>query len=135
MEVTLTNEAPAQAPDVQIGEIRAMPVARYDDESWRQAAACRDVNPVLFFPNGSTGAAREDIERAKAICSGCGVRRACLVFAVATNQQFGIWGGCDEDERRAVRRRWRAAMARAKRRAELGRSTPGRAPAEGDAYP
>ena len=95
--------------------IRSMPVARYDDESWRESAACRDVHPVMFFPVGTTGAARADINRAKAICAGCPVRPACLAFAVATNQQFGVWGGCDEDERRAVRRRWRAAIARAKR--------------------
>ncbi len=83
---------------------------RYDAESWRPLAACRDVNSDLFFPIGSTGAAVVEIAQAKAVCAGCPVRRACLAFAVTTNQEFGIWGGQDERERPALRRQWRAAV-------------------------
>lgn len=28
----------------------------------------------------------------------------CLEFALRTNQEYGIWGGKDEDERRVIRR-------------------------------
>jgi len=31
----------------------------------------------------------------------------CLIFALEANQQFGIWGGYDEEERRELRRRRR----------------------------
>lgn len=76
---------------------------------WRLQAACRDTDPSLFFPTGTTGPAVEQIESAKEVCFGCGSRDACLDFAIATNQDTGIWGGTSEEERRSIRRRRRAA--------------------------
>jgi WhiB family redox-sensing transcriptional regulator len=58
----------------------------------------------LFFPQGKTGPALEQIEQAKAICAGCDVRTQCLEYAVRTHKDAGIWGGMDEDERRRLRR-------------------------------
>ena len=78
--------------------------------SWRQDAECRDLDPNLFFPVGVTGAAVDQIAAAKGICSGCPVRSECLDFAITTNQEFGVWGGTSEDERRVLRRQWRARM-------------------------
>lgn len=83
--------------------------------AWRQDAECRDLDPNLFFPVGVTGAAVDQIAAAKGICAGCAVRSDCLEFAVTTNQEFGVWGGTSEDERRVLRRRWRA-RTRAERR-------------------
>ncbi|MDQ6783277.1 MAG: WhiB family transcriptional regulator [Actinomycetota bacterium] len=57
---------------------------------------------------GSTGMAAQQIGLAKAVCDGCPVRSSCLTFALTSNQEFGVWGGCDEDERRILRRQWRA---------------------------
>ena len=45
-----------------------------------------------------------DIELAKAICATCPVQQECLDFALKTRQEFGIWGGTTEDERRALAR-------------------------------
>ena len=78
----------------------------WDDCGWRDQAACRESDPNLFFPIGSTGAAGDDIEAAKAVCRSCGAREACLRFALMTNQEAGVWGGTSEDERRRLRRRW-----------------------------
>jgi WhiB family redox-sensing transcriptional regulator len=72
---------------------------------WRSAAACRSVDPDLFFPISDSGPAREQVAKVKAICSACRVRRECLAFALRTGQIFGIWGGTTELERAAVRRR------------------------------
>jgi WhiB family redox-sensing transcriptional regulator len=83
--------------------------ATWDGDSWRREAACRDVDPDVFFPVGATGPALERIAVAKAHCAGCVVAEACLVFAVTTNQEYGVWGGLDEEERRGVRRDWRRA--------------------------
>jgi hypothetical protein len=44
---------------------------------------------------------------AKAVCARCPVQRPCLTYALATRQEFGIWGGRDEDERRLLHRQWR----------------------------
>ncbi len=73
---------------------------------WRMEAACRDTDPDLFFPVGTTGLAVEQIEAAKAVCFSCEVREDCLRFAIETNQDSGIWGGTSEDERRKMRRDW-----------------------------
>jgi WhiB family redox-sensing transcriptional regulator len=74
------------------------------DYGWRREAACRDTNPELFFPVGTTGAALIQIDQAKAVCDICPAKAPCLQFALATNQDSGIWGGTSEEERRALRR-------------------------------
>ena len=75
---------------------------------WRVDAACRDTDPGLFFPVGTTGPALEQIASAKEVCFACNCRDACLEFALATNQDTGVWGGTSEEERRVIRRRLRA---------------------------
>ncbi|MGH8895765.1 MAG: WhiB family transcriptional regulator [Egibacteraceae bacterium] len=72
---------------------------------WRGRAACRGMDPGLFFPVGATGPAVEQAERTKAVCAGCPVSGPCLEWALVTGQQDGVWGGLSEDERRALRRR------------------------------
>jgi WhiB family redox-sensing transcriptional regulator len=94
---------------------RSVPAARYDRASWRKSAACRRVDPELFFPIGSAGIAVAEIQRAKTVCAGCPVQQPCLTFALATNQEFGIWGGYDEDERRLLHRQWRESRTAAAR--------------------
>lgn len=84
------------------------------DYSWRGDALCRDTDPELFFPVGTTGEALVQIDRAKQVCGECTVREACLNFAIETNQDCGVWGGTSEDERRVIRRR-RDAERRAAR--------------------
>lgn len=81
-------------------------------EGWRAHAACRQEDPELFFPIGVTGAALGQIAAAKAVCAGCPVQEACLAFALTTNQDYGVWGGLDEEERREERRRWRREAKR-----------------------
>ena len=87
----------------------ALGAADYD---WRHGAICRDTDPSLFFPVGTTGQALVLIDRAKEVCGDCDVARDCLEFALETNQDSGIWGGLTEEERRVIRRR-RVAAARA----------------------
>jgi len=45
-----------------------------DHHRWREDAACRNSDASLFFPSGSTGAAIEQIEAAKAVCGACPVQ-------------------------------------------------------------
>jgi len=78
----------------------------WDTESWRSRSACRDSDPDVFFPIGVTGNALEQIETARRICTACHVARECLEFALATNQEAGIWGGTTEEERRKLRKGW-----------------------------
>ena len=75
-------------------------------DQWRLRASCRSTDPDLFFPVGSTGLAIEQIDAAKQVCAECPVNGPCLEFALATNQDSGVWGGTSEEERRTLRRQW-----------------------------
>lgn len=71
---------------------------------WVQRARCKDEDPELFFPIGTSGPALEQIENARAICMQCEVREDCLDWALASGQDAGVWGGTSEEERKAMRR-------------------------------
>ena len=84
----------------------------WDAEDWRTEAAFRNAEPELFFPIGSTGIAIDQIDAAKRVCRSCEAAEPCLDFALATNQESGVWGGTSEDERRKLRKAWLAARRR-----------------------
>ncbi|HMK99578.1 MAG TPA: WhiB family transcriptional regulator [Acidimicrobiales bacterium] len=69
---------------------------------WRKRAACRGIDPEVFFP-----ATDEEAEEAKAICAMCPVRHACLEHALANREREGVWGGATERERRRILRQRR----------------------------
>lgn len=69
---------------------------------WRHRAACRNVDPDLFFPVGASGPALAQIERAKAVCTGCPVVAECLAFALVALPE-GIAGGMTFAERARAR--------------------------------
>jgi WhiB family redox-sensing transcriptional regulator len=71
---------------------------------WRSLSACRETDPELFFPLSAWGPGQAQIGSAKAICARCEVRPDCLRFALRSGQEFGVWGGTSEDERRVMRR-------------------------------
>lgn len=64
------------------------------DDSWRDDAACRTEDPSLWF-----SVVQSDREKAAAICSTCPVAGACLKYALEARQEFGLWGGLDEETR------------------------------------
>ena len=72
---------------------------------WRHRAACRDEDPELFFPIGTTGPALHQVDEAKAVCQRCEAVDECLSWALNSDQDAGVWGGLDEDERRTLKRR------------------------------
>ena len=79
---------------------------------WRHRAACRDEDPELFWPVGNSGPALLQIAEAKTVCRRCPVASACLSWAMETGQEYGVWGGLSEDERRALQRRNARTRAR-----------------------
>lgn len=85
-----------------------LPAASPAETDWRTLAACRNTDPALFFPIGTTGPAVEQIQSAKAVCGQCPAREPCLDFAMSTRQDSGVWGGMTEDERHRLRRLSRA---------------------------
>jgi hypothetical protein len=75
-------------------------------DSWK-LAKCRNIGVGReydpFF---------DDQDEAIIFCNGtydgvvCPVREECLIFACTNNLREGVWGGCSELTRRALRRRW-----------------------------
>lgn len=49
---------------------------------------CHDADPELWFAESP-----QDVEKAKALCLGCPVRRRCLDEALARREPWGVWGG------------------------------------------
>lgn len=92
------------APDLGVLPDRAGEPAKPD---WRGRAACRGVELSLFFGahRESVAARMRRVASAKRICAVCPVRRPCLEFAQAHREEFGIWGGLTETERRQARGR------------------------------
>ena len=72
--------------------------------NWRDDAACRDADPDLFFPVGTTGPALRHIDEAKRICRACPAQTQCLAWALDHGVTDGVWGATTADERRAIRR-------------------------------
>lgn len=74
---------------------------------WQDAAACRGEDLVLFFgPDGERQPERDNREReARSVCARCPVQTECLSYAVARPEKYGVWGGQNEEERSAERRR------------------------------
>lgn len=71
---------------------------------WRHRAACRDTDPELHFPVGSGGVtADQQAKEALTLCRRCPVVADCLAWAVETGQEYGIWGGTTEAQRRELR--------------------------------
>lgn len=73
---------------------------------FRDFAACRGLDPEIFFPVGTPGAPAYDraVAEAKAVCARCPVRAECLLFALDEGIEFGVFGGADEFERAALHR-------------------------------
>jgi WhiB family transcriptional regulator, redox-sensing transcriptional regulator len=69
---------------------------------WRQRAACRGVDPDIFYP-----VSEEDAEEARAICRSCPVLESCLEWALTNRERDGVWGGATERERRRIIRQRR----------------------------
>ena len=84
---------------------------RYGDAGpvdWRGGAACRNQDPELFFPVGTTDRALVQLQKAKAVCHTCPVQAPCLQWAMHSEpigQEAGVCAGLSESERRALKRR------------------------------
>jgi WhiB family redox-sensing transcriptional regulator len=66
---------------------------------WHGRGLCVGEDPGIFFPgHGSPGT------EARQVCALCRYRDDCLEYATEADE-FGIWGGLDQDERRRLRKK------------------------------
>jgi WhiB family redox-sensing transcriptional regulator len=74
--------------------------------SWQQYGACRTADQSLFFGPDSPKEPRDVRVRrlmaAKRICAGCPVRELCRRYALENEEEFGVWGGLSESERKQL---------------------------------
>ena len=72
---------------------------RFLSDAWSTRAACLDYPPDVFFPDkpgpGNTAEARQ-------VCGGCPVQVECLADALARGENYGVWGGLTEDQRKEL---------------------------------
>ena len=92
-------DAPRRAHLALVPDAFGLPPLTPEDPQWQERALCAQTDPEAFFPEKG-GSTRE----AKRICMGCEVRDACLEYALAHDERFGIWGGLSERERRRLKR-------------------------------
>lgn len=57
-------------------------------EVTRSLVPCQFGDADLWFSER-----RADLERAKAMCAGCPIRRECLAAALQRHEPWGVWGG------------------------------------------
>jgi WhiB family redox-sensing transcriptional regulator len=66
-------------------------------ETWRQAAACRGMDPKeadrLFFTAGPPP--QEAVRK----CGGCPVRQDCQAYGLAGREEYGVFGGLSPSDR------------------------------------
>lgn len=73
-----------------------------EDATWRRQAACRGVDPSIFFPPDDGGRVRSSVyAKARSICASCPVRLACL--KEHADELHGCWGGTSPKERQDLR--------------------------------
>lgn len=81
-----------------------LPSALVGNYEWQFDGECNKYDPEMFYLpyNLRMSQKREFIARAKEVCAVCPVAQKCREFALETEQEFGIWGGMSEEERRKV---------------------------------
>lgn len=66
-------------------------------EPWVQDGLCTQTDPDMFFPDKGYAS-----KPARDICADCDVVAEGLAYALRTKQQYGVWGGKTERQRRKM---------------------------------
>lgn len=74
--------------------------------AWMAQGACVGAPSELFFPNDTD---YETITDAKRLCQTCPVLETCADHALTFREDYGVWGGMSERDRRRIRRQRRKA--------------------------
>ena len=86
------RDLPARA---EVLEMLTMIVEARNERDWRHLAACKGMDPEMFFP---IHAHRGSCNDAKAVCATCPVSKQC--FEAGRTEHTGMWGGTSVDQRR-----------------------------------
>jgi WhiB family redox-sensing transcriptional regulator len=86
---------------------------------WHARGLCVGADPEIFFPSHGDPATE-----ARQVCADCGVRDDCLKYATDADE-FGIWAGLDQQQRRALRKKQQRREAATRITAEQPQGTQG----------
>jgi hypothetical protein len=64
---------------------------------------CRTADAEAWWPRTRRDYNAPPARMAVAGCDICRARAACLAYALAADERFGLWGGATPEERRAMR--------------------------------
>ncbi len=71
---------------------------------WRGLAVCEELSPeegAYFFGDADDGTpTNQQHEKARLYCYTCPVQVDCLRWCVEFDQEFGVWGGVTESQRK-----------------------------------
>lgn len=73
---------------------------------WQARGACRGEERAVFFapddPREPRAARLQRLVAAKRVCAGCPVRELCRHYALENEEEYGVWGGLSEVERKRL---------------------------------
>lgn len=85
-------------------------------EGWRDNAKCSGEGLTsVYYPGRDVAVYARDATIAKSVCRGldnkapCPALKHCLLYAMLTNEEHGIWGGRSRRERNALARKAEAS--------------------------
>lgn len=87
-------------------------------DEWQTDGACRGTDPEAMFVTGA------EQHKAAKVCEPCPVRAACLAHALDNREDYGVWGGQTERQRRQLLKdhphvtSWRAVLVDRAHRAD-----------------
>ncbi|MCW2527289.1 MAG: WhiB family transcriptional regulator [Pseudonocardiales bacterium] len=87
-----------------MADVSRLPNAVTENWDWQIQAACRGLDPTLFFQktNARGRTKRMTEARARAVCAKCPVVAECLNWALTVNEPYGMWGGLSPEERQQL---------------------------------
>lgn len=78
---------------------------KFHPRRWMAEAACRGVDPELFYPEeGAQACTTKQVQEALAVCRRCPVTFDCLKWAFETGDKYAILGGKTPNQRTRIRR-------------------------------
>lgn len=82
----------------------ALKILRYPAWFNNPTRGCAEPGDVQFFPTDFEEHRRRtfDAKPAKRMCRHCPFMNKCLEWSLDNDQKYGVWGGKDERERRAI---------------------------------
>ena len=82
-------------PRPEVLEMLTMIVEARNERDWRHLAACKGMDPNIFFP---TRGGNDTLGLARNVCASCPVRTQC--FQEGCTEYAGVWGGKSSTQRR-----------------------------------